>query len=74
MNKQVLLQELLKLAPADRIEMAEVLWESVEPQDHPPLSPEQIEEAERRLDEHEKDPTSAIPWEDVRVWLWSRRK
>lgn len=74
MNKRVLLQELLKLDPADRLEVAEALWESIEPEDQPPLSPEQIEEAERRIDEHERDPGSAILWEDVRVWLRSRRK
>jgi putative addiction module component (TIGR02574 family) len=74
MNKRVLLDELLKLEPADRIEMLGLLWESLEAQDNPPISPEQIEEAERRIDEHERDPGSAIAWEDVRTWLWSRRR
>jgi putative addiction module component (TIGR02574 family) len=74
MNKQVLLDEVLKLEPADRLEVMDILWESLDPQDHPPVSDEVLEEAERRIDEHERDPGSAIPWEDVRTWLWSRRK
>ena len=73
MNKS-LLQELLQLSPAERIELAQELLDSAGAEDLPPLSPEQMREIDRRLDEHEKDPSSAIPWEEVRTWLWSRRK
>jgi putative addiction module component (TIGR02574 family) len=73
MNK-ALLQELMQLPPAERLELAQELWDSVAPEDMPPLTAEQIEECERRLAEHEADPDSAIPWEKVRAELWSRFK
>jgi putative addiction module component (TIGR02574 family) len=73
MNK-ALLQELLQLSPTERIELANELLDSVSEGDYPPLTPEQAAEIDRRIEEHEKDPGRAIPWEDVREWLWSRRK
>jgi putative addiction module component (TIGR02574 family) len=73
MNK-ALREELMRLSPAERIELAMDLWDSIEPQDMPPPTAEVIEECERRLAEHRADPTSALPWEDVKAWLWSRRK
>jgi putative addiction module component (TIGR02574 family) len=73
MNK-ALLQELLQLSPTERIELANELLDSVSEGYYPPLTPEQAAEIDRRIEEHEKDPGRAIPWEDVREWLWSRRK
>jgi putative addiction module component (TIGR02574 family) len=72
MNEK-LLEELLELSPAERIDLAEKLWDSIGPEDMPPLTPEQQQEIDRRMAEHQKDPSTAIPWEDVRDWLWSRR-
>jgi putative addiction module component (TIGR02574 family) len=73
MNK-ALWDELMKLSPAERIQLAQDLWDSIAEEEMPPLTPEQIEEIERRLAEHEKDPGSAIPWEEVRARLWARYK
>jgi putative addiction module component (TIGR02574 family) len=75
MNKS-LLKELLELSPAERIQLAEDLWDSVsaDAENLPPLTPEQMEEINRRIAEHERDPSRAIPYEEVRAWLWSRRK
>ncbi|HEY2756315.1 MAG TPA: addiction module protein [Pseudolabrys sp.] len=73
MNK-LLLKELLQLSPSERIELANELLDSVSDDDYPPLTPEQMAEIDRRIEEHEKDPSRAIPWEEVREWLWSRRK
>jgi len=80
MNKAVLLDELMQLAYDERLEIAERLWDSV----HPPgsawpgepfvLSAEQKIEIDRRLAEHERDPSTAEPWEEVRARLWSRLK
>jgi putative addiction module component (TIGR02574 family) len=72
MNEK-LLEELLELPPAERIDLAEKLWDSIGPEYMPPLTPEQQQEIDRRMAEHQKDPSTAIPWEDVRDWLWSRR-
>lgn len=71
--KEKLIEELLALSPAERIDLAEMLWDSVEPKDLPPLTPEQKQEIDRRMAAHENDPSTAIPWEDVRDWLRSRR-
>ena len=75
MNK-ALLKEVLQLPLAERIEMAQELLDSVGPDagDLPPLTPDQMQEIDRRLAEHDKNPSRAIPGEDVRTWLWSRRK
>jgi putative addiction module component (TIGR02574 family) len=73
MNK-TLLQELLQLSPAERVGIAQELWDSVEEPELPPLTPEQMQEIDRRIAEHEKDPSSAIPWEEVRVSLRARFK
>jgi putative addiction module component (TIGR02574 family) len=73
MNK-ALLKELMELTPEERIQLAEDLWDSIAPEEMPPLTDEQMAEMDRRVAEHEKDPSSALPWEDVRKWLWSRYK
>jgi putative addiction module component (TIGR02574 family) len=71
MNR-ALLQELLHLTPAERVELAQDLWDSVEDTDFPPLTAEQKAEVDRRLVEHNKDPSRAIPWEVVRERLRAR--
>ena len=75
MNK-VLREELMKLTPAERLEVAQDLWDSVaaHPESLPPPSADQIADALRELEEHEKDPSSAVPWEEVRAALWARVK
>jgi putative addiction module component (TIGR02574 family) len=68
--------ELFELSPAERVEIAQDLWDSVlgSPEGLPPPTEEQIAEAGRRLEEHERDPSSAIPWEEVRASLWAHLK
>jgi putative addiction module component (TIGR02574 family) len=69
-----LLAELFKLSAAERIQLAEDLWDSVAagPENLPPLSDAQRAEIERRLAEHASNPESAVNWEDIRARLWSR--
>jgi putative addiction module component (TIGR02574 family) len=66
-----LLNELLKLTPAERIELAEDLWDSVagNPGDLPPLTDKERAEVDRRLAKHARDPDAAVAWEDVRARL-----
>lgn len=66
--------KLLALSPAERIQLAEDLWDSVaaEPSNLPPLSDEQHGEIERRLTAHAHDPSSASDWSEVRARLWSK--
>jgi len=73
MNK-ALMQDLLKLPAAERREIAQELLESLEESDLPPLTPEQMEEMDCRLEEHRRDPSTAMPWEEVRDRLRARFK
>jgi putative addiction module component (TIGR02574 family) len=66
------LSELLKLSPAERIQLAQDLWDSIDEREATPLTEEQIREVEQRLAEHDADPESAIPWQEVRERLRSR--
>lgn len=69
-----LLSELIKLTPAERIQLAEDLWDSVAaaPETLPPLTDAERAEIERRLADHARDPAAAVTWDDVRKRLWSR--
>lgn len=71
---ETLAAELLRLSPAERIQLAEDLWDSVatHPESLPSLSDDQRKEIERRLNEHTRNPDSALTWEDVRARLWAR--
>jgi len=72
--RRELLAELLELTPQERLDLINELWDSLGPDDFPSLTPEQEAEIDRRLDELEKDPSRAIPWEDVLARLRSRFK
>jgi putative addiction module component (TIGR02574 family) len=69
MNKAALLKELMELSVEERLELVQDLWDSIAPQDLPPPSEEQMAEMDRRLVEHEKDPSRASPWEEVKARL-----
>ena len=62
------LDELLKLPARERADIAHALLESLsetEQESEVMLTDEQKAELDRRLAEHEADPTSAIPWEVI---------
>jgi len=77
MNKP-LLDELMQLDPTERLDIAVKLWESV----HPPgsalpgedvvLTDEQMAEIDRRIAEHERDPSRATPWREVMARIRAR--
>jgi putative addiction module component (TIGR02574 family) len=71
MNKSVL-KELLELTPAERIELAQDLWDSIEPQEMPPLSDEQKQEIGQRYAALVSDPNTGSKWEDVKTRLLAR--
>lgn len=65
--------ELLKLSVPERIQLAEDLWDSIAAKpDALPLTDTQRAEIERRLAEHDRDPESALPWEEARCRLHQR--
>ena len=66
------LSQIFKLPAHERAELAMALWESLtdaEREAELTLSPEQEAELDRRWAEHLADPTSAVPWEEVRKKL-----
>jgi putative addiction module component (TIGR02574 family) len=68
------LDDLLKLPPAQRVEIALALWDSLADAELDalvPLTEDQKAELDRRLTAHEQDPGSAIPWDQVRRDLLS---
>jgi putative addiction module component (TIGR02574 family) len=72
--RRELLSELKELTPAERIEVVEFLWDSLELERIAPITPEELDEIERELAEHRADPRDGLAWDEVKAWLWSRRK
>jgi len=65
--------ELLQLSTAEKLELIGELWDSID--DQAPgieFTPEELAEFERRMEEHRRDPSSAIPVEEVIAELRSR--
>jgi putative addiction module component (TIGR02574 family) len=55
---------------AERIEFVEALWDSIAEEGHDlPLTPEEEAEIDRRLEEHRRNPESAVPWKQVKAEL-----
>ena len=62
-----------RLSIAERLQLVEDIWDSIaEETGTVPIPPEVLDEAERRLAEHRQDPTSAIPWDEVKAELYRR--
>lgn len=61
------IDDLLKLPAAERAELAIALWDSLgDGADVLPLTEEQKAELDRRVADHDIDPSTAVPWEEVR--------
>jgi putative addiction module component (TIGR02574 family) len=74
MNKATLLTEIMQLTPEDRRDLFQELSAAVAEDEEFELTPEEMAEIDRRVEEHERDPESAIPWEIVRDELRARIK
>lgn len=72
MNKAALLAEILQLPEEERRELIDEAFESLSPEEFAPLTPAQSAEIDRRMAEHERDPSSAIPAEQVIAELKKR--
>lgn len=69
----ILLSDLLELTPAERIQLAQDLWDSIpEDVDVLQLTSEQQEEIERRRSAHEREPAAAVLHDDLRARLRAR--
>lgn len=59
-----------QLSVAERIQLAEDLWDSIaEQQEELPLSEAQQQELDRRLENYQQNPTNGSSWEEVKKRL-----
>jgi putative addiction module component (TIGR02574 family) len=68
------IDEFRKLSVTERIQLVEDIWDSiaVDSPDAVQLTSAQREEIQRRLQAHDGDPSTAVPWEHVRSELFKR--
>jgi putative addiction module component (TIGR02574 family) len=59
------------LSPAEKAELLDTVWESLEA-DVASLTDEQIAELDHRIARHEQSPSDVIPWEKVRASLFKK--
>jgi putative addiction module component (TIGR02574 family) len=66
--------DFLGLSVAERIQLVEDIWDSIaaESPQSMALTPDQLQTVESRLEEHSRDPASAVPWDQVRAELFQR--
>ncbi len=64
--------EYLKFSVSERIQLVEDIWDSIasEATSTGELSQVKIDELHRRVAEHRADPSTAVPWEQVRSKLF----
>jgi putative addiction module component (TIGR02574 family) len=66
------IRDIFKLPLAERIKLAQDLWDSVADEtENFPLTEEQQQEIERRLAELDANPSDVSEWSEVRERLWS---
>jgi putative addiction module component (TIGR02574 family) len=59
------------LSAAEKAELLDAVWESLEA-DAASLTDEQRAELDRRIANHERNPSDVIPWEQVRTRLFKK--
>lgn len=60
------------LSVSERLQLVEDIWDSIAAEDPAAaaLTPAQLQELQARLDAHSADPSSAVPWDQVRAELF----
>jgi putative addiction module component (TIGR02574 family) len=64
--------EIGNLSAAEKFELLDVLWESLEADDVA-LTVAQRDELDYRLAQYERNPDEVIPWEQVRAGLFKKQ-
>ena len=66
--------DFLSLSVAERIQLAEDIWDSIAAEDPAAaaLTAAQLQELQMRLDAHDRDPSNAVAWDQVRAALFQR--
>jgi len=64
---RITVDQLLDMPTAERLELAQALWDSVAANpENVPLTEAQREELDRRLDDYERNPNDGSPWESIK--------
>ena len=67
------LDAIKRLSVPERVRLVQDIWDTLQPTaEELPLTQEQREIVDSRLEEHRRDPDSAVPWEEVKARLESR--
>ena len=61
-------QALATLSPEERVELAVELWESLDPADLA-VPDWHLDVVRERLEQHRRDPESALPGDELLAWL-----
>ena len=63
----------INLPLAERIELIDLLWESIAEQGYePPLTAEQATELDRRLEAHRRNPGDVVSWDSIKEGILNR--
>jgi putative addiction module component (TIGR02574 family) len=64
---RITVDQLLDMPLAERVELAQAIWDSVARNpENVPLTEAQREELDRRLDEYERNPNEGSSWESIK--------
>jgi putative addiction module component (TIGR02574 family) len=66
-----LLSQIKSLSPAEKAELLDTVWESLEA-DSASLTDGQQAELDHRIARHEQGPSDVIPWQQVRAGLFKK--
>ena len=74
MSRKVTVEDTLDMSVPDRLKLAQDIWDSISGDPATvPVSDAERQEIERRLAEHERDPSSTIPWDEVKRQILGRQ-
>jgi putative addiction module component (TIGR02574 family) len=64
-------QQIERLSPAEKAELLDTVWESLEA-DSASLTDTQRAELDYRISRHKQNPSDVIPWQQVRAGLFKK--
>ena len=67
------MSDILELSVAERIQLVQDIWDSIaQVPESLDLTQDQKEELDRRLENLQKNPSSAVPWEELKTRIGLR--
>jgi putative addiction module component (TIGR02574 family) len=74
MVRKVTVEDTLQMSVQERIQLAQDIWDSITADPNAvPVSEAERQEIQRRLEAHERDPDSTIPWDEVKKQILGRK-